>query len=447
MPPSRRNISLLLLILLLDLIGFSLIFPLVPDLLEFYLNGAKGHALDQWLLPITDFFRSLLPQERQSEPELIILMGGVLASIYSFLQFLCSPLWGKLSDSIGRRPVLLLTSSGLAISYLLWAISQSFTLFLLSRVFGGIMSGNIGVASAAMADQSSRSGRTGAMGLVGAAFGVGFIVGPVVGGSLAGIRMDSWMPDSSLLHPFTACAIGSFILSGISALLNLLFLEETLSPAIKSDSRPGNPFRSIWEGLHIGGLRRVLIVNFFYILLFSGFEFSVTFFYKLDFGFTPFQIGMVFLYLGLIIALGQGGLVRVLSKKITEKKLALSGLLLLPPALVALSNSAPVVWISLLCLLPISLGSALLQPALSGLASLLSPVDRQGFSLGVFRSAGALARALGPLAGAYLYWTLGIQVAYAIFAALLLFTFLYALLLKDPRAQAMGEEETLKESI
>ena len=119
----------------------------------------------------------------------------------------------------------------------------------------------------------------------------------------------------------------------------------------------------------------------------------------------------------------------------------------LPPALVALSNSAPVVWISLLCLLPISLGSALLQPALSGLASLLSPVDRQGFSLGVFRSAGALARALGPLAGAYLYWTLGIQVAYAIFAALLLFTFLYALLLKDPRAQAMGEEETLKESI
>ena len=90
MPPSRRNISLLLLILLLDLIGFSLIFPLVPDLLEFYLKGAKGHALDQWLLPITDFFRSVLPEERQSEPELIILMGGVLASIYSFLQFLCS---------------------------------------------------------------------------------------------------------------------------------------------------------------------------------------------------------------------------------------------------------------------------------------------------------------------------------------------------------------------
>ena len=215
----------------------------------------------------------------------------------------------------------------------------------------------------------------------------------------------------------------------------MLFLEETLAPEVQTEKKPGNPFRSIWEGLHIGGLRRVLIVNFFYILLFSGFEFSVTFFYKLDFGFTPFQIGMVFLYLGLIIALGQGGLVRVLSKRVTEKKLALSGLLLLPPALIALSNSAPVVWLSLLCLLPISLGSALLQPALSGLASLLSPAERQGFSLGVFRSAGSLARAIGPLAGAYLYWVLGIQVAYGVFAALLIVTFLYALLLLDPRSE------------
>ncbi|MCB1169327.1 MAG: MFS transporter [Leptospiraceae bacterium] len=434
MASSRRNISLLLLILLLDLIGFSLIFPLVPDLLEYYLNGASVHSLDKWLIPLTGFFRDLLPPERQSEPELIILLGGVLASIYSFLQFLCSPLWGKLSDSIGRRPVLLITSAGLALSYLLWAVSQSFTLFLISRVLGGVMSGNIGVASAAMADQSTREGRTGAMGLVGAAFGVGFIIGPVVGGSLASIRMDSWVPDSALLHPFTACAIGSFVLSGLSALLNLTMLQETLADDVRREERSGNPFGSIWAGLHISGLRRVLIVNFFYILLFSGFEFSVTFFYKLDFGFTPFQIGMVFLYLGLIIALGQGGLVRVLSKRVTEKKLALAGLMLLPPALIGLSHSAPVVWLSLLFLLPISLGSALLQPALSSLASLLSPVDRQGFSLGVFRSAGALARAIGPLAGAYLYWILGIEVAYAIFAVLLLLTLFYSFFLQDPRA-------------
>lgn len=301
------------------------------------------------------------------------------------------------------------------------------------------MSGNIGVASAAMADQSSREGRTGAMGLVGAAFGVGFIIGPVVGGSLASIRMDSWSPDSALLHPFTACALGSFILSGLSALLNLTMLQETLADDVRREERSGNPFRSIWAGLHVSGLRRVLIVNFFYILLFSGFEFSVTFFYKLDFGFTPFQIGMVFLYLGLIIALGQGGLVRVLSKKVTEKKLAMAGLVLLPPALIGLSHSAPVVWLSLLFLLPISLGSALLQPALSSLASLLSPADRQGFSLGVFRSAGAMARAIGPLAGAYLYWILGIEVAYAIFAVLLLLTLIYSFFLQDPRAPGGSE--------
>ncbi|MCB1164869.1 MAG: MFS transporter [Leptospiraceae bacterium] len=432
---SRRNIVLLLLILLLDLIGFSLIFPLVPDLLEFYLKGAPAHSLDSWLIPLTDFFRQLLPAERQSQPELIILLGGILASVYSFLQFLLSPVWGRISDSLGRRPVLLITSTGLAFSYILWAISQSFTLFILSRVVGGIMSGNIGVASAAMADQSSRSGRTSAMGLVGAAFGVGFIIGPVVGGSLASVRLDLWAPDAAHFHPFTACAIGSFILSISSALLNLFFLEETLPKGAVAEKRKANPFKSILQGLQVQGLRRVLIVNFFYILLFSGFEFSVTFFYKLDFGFTPFQIGMVFLYLGLIIAIGQGGLVRYLSKKITEKRMALIGLILLPPALVALSNSAPLVWLSLLCLFPVSLGSALLQPALSGLASLLSPVDRQGFSLGVFRSAGALARAIGPLAGAYLYWVLGIKVAYGIFAALLLLTLIYATTLADPRAK------------
>ncbi len=428
-----RNRSLLLVILLLDLIGFSLIFPLVPELLERFLKDSGSNPLDSWFFFLQNAVILALPAAKRTHPDLIVLLGGILGSIYSILQFFFSPFWGRLSDRIGRRPVLILTSIGLALSYFLWFATSSFTMFVAARVFGGIMAGNLGVASAAMADMSTPENRTREMGMLGAAFGLGFILGPALGGATSTWQIQKIFPALSFLNHYSGCALTAFLLSALSALFNLSFFSETL-PERKSSSHAWveNPFR--WTGkLAFPGFKTILIVYFLYIMFFSSFEFTLTFFYKLEFGMKPMAIAMIFVYIGVLIALGQGGIVRMLSGKIFEKTMAVIGLALLPLPLIALAYTAPYVSLTLLCLAPIALGSALVQPALSGLASLAAPAESQGLAMGVFRSSGSLARALGPIFGAYLYWFSGVKIAYWILGGLLIVTVLVSLRLADVR--------------
>ena len=432
---SRSNKLLLLQILLLDLIGFSLIFPLVPDLLEFYLTNASKHPLDAWLIGLKDILYMLLPEDRKSQNDLIIILGGVLASLYSFLQFLISPTWGRLSDRIGRRPVLIYTSLGLSISYLIWAFFPSFTAFVISRILGGIFAGNLGVATASMADMTEAKDRTKSMGLLGAAFGIGFIIGPVVGGISSLWKLNEIFPEAAFLHPFTGCALISFFLALASALRNFTSFQETLTEKSRAEDRwIRNPF-SILKDLNSSGFFYLILINFFYILLFSGFEFSLTFFYKLDFQLNPFEIGFIFLYLGFLIAIGQGGIVRVLTPKIHEKKMAQIGIILIPLPLVLLGYSSPFVAISIALLFPVAIGSALAMPSLTGLASILSPVNRQGAAMGVFRSSGSLARAVGPLTGGYLYWIFGIEITYWILSLSIAFVFLLTFKIKNGKKE------------
>ncbi|MDH5657455.1 MAG: MFS transporter, partial [Spirochaetia bacterium] len=382
---SKTNKVLLIQILLLDLIGFSLIFPLVPDLLEYYLNQAETHSIDGWFTGLKDFLYVLLPTDRRNEEDLIIILGGILASLYSFLQFLLSPTWGRLSDRIGRRPVLIFTSIGLSLSYLIWAFSSSFTAFVLSRILGGIFAGNLGVATASMADMTEAKDRTKSMGLLGAAFGIGFIIGPVIGGISSLWKLNEIYPEMAAFHPFTACALISFFLAVASALRNYTSFQETISEQSKAEDRwIRNPF-SILKDLNSKGFYYLVIINLLYILLFSGFEFSLTFFYKLDFKLDPFEIGFIFLYLGFLIALGQGGLVRYLTPRLHEKKMAQIGLAMIPVPLVFLGYSSPLVSLSILMLFPVAIGSALVMPSLTGLGSILAPEKQQGLAMGVFR--------------------------------------------------------------
>jgi MFS family permease len=429
----RLNKFLLIQILLLDLIGFSLIFPLVPDLLEYYLTGAKSKPIDSWLIPLKETIVSLLPESRRSDTNTIVLLGGILSSIYSLLQFIFSPYWGRLSDRIGRRKVLILTSFGLSFSYLIWAFTSDFTTFLISRVIGGIMAGNLGVATAAMADMSDRENRTKSMGLIGAAFGAGFVVGPVIGGISSKLNIMEYFPEAGFLNPFSFCALLSFLLSFASAMRNMLSFRETL--AVSHDIRHtwiGNPVRALIS-VHSRGFYYLVAINFLYLTVFSGFEFTLTFFYKLDFRLDPYRIGFVFLYLGVIIASGQGMLIRFMTPKYGEKKIILAGLLIIPGPLALLAYSAPNISLSLLYLLPVAAGAALIMPSLTGLASLLSPADRQGLALGVFRSSGALARAVGPLIGAYLYWIFGVRISYVILAAVFVLILILAMRLQEIR--------------
>ena len=429
----KSNKILLIQILLLDLIGFSLIFPLVPDLLEFYLENARNHSIDSWLIPLKDLLHLILPEDRNTETDLIIILGGIIASLYSFLQFLFSPYWGRLSDKLGRRPVLIITSLGLSLSYLLWAFSTTFTGFVISRILGGFFAGNLGVATASMADMTEPKDRTKSMGLLGAAFGVGFIIGPMIGGISSLWKLDEMLPEFVFLHPFSGCAIISFFLSILSAVRNVTSFKETITQkSISEDRWIRNPF-SVLKDVRNEGFLYLVLVNFFYILIFSGFEFSLTFYYKLDFHLDPFQIGFIFLYLGFLIALGQGGLVRYLTPILHEKKLAITGLALLPVPLIILGYSAPSVTLSLFMLLPIALGSAMTMPSLTGFASILSPEDKQGLSMGIFRSSGSLARAVGPLSGGYLYWIFGVESAYWILAAATGLVLLLALKIKNKK--------------
>ena len=177
---SKRPLSLgvIFLTLYIDLIGFSIVFPLGPDLLRFYLDTDGNHGVLGALLGQINSFAAALGNTSHL-PE--VLFGGIISSVFSVLQFVFAPFWGGLSDRVGRRPVLLYTVAGTALSYLIWALSGSFWLFLVARILGGLFGGNLSVATAAVADVTSRAERSKAMGLVGAAFGLGLVTGPLVG--------------------------------------------------------------------------------------------------------------------------------------------------------------------------------------------------------------------------------------------------------------------------
>lgn len=412
----KKNKILLIQSLLLDLIGFSLIFPVVPHLLDFYVKQAEGSPMDGWLLHFAAGLRNLLPSGQSNPDQMIVLLGGILASVYSFLQFAIAPSWGRLSDRIGRRPVLVLTSIGLAMSYAIWFVSSSFTLFLISRIIGGSMAGNLGVVSASMADMTDTQNRTKAMGLLGAAFGVGFILGPVIGGAASLLDLRQFFPDAEFLNPFSFCALISVIMSAGSAFLNWRFLKETRPEHVHKQDDPA----SLTAG-GLGGFPLVAAIAFLFTLLFAAFEFTITFFYKFQFGLDPGRMGLIFLYLGVLIVLGQGFLVRKLHARMREKAMAITGLLLIPVPLMLFGQATTVLW-TLAVLVPLSAGSAFVRPSLSGLASILAPAGHQGKAMGSFRSAESLGRAIGPLAGAYLYWTTGHAAAYAVIAALIFAT-------------------------
>ncbi len=409
----------LLLLLFLDLAGFTLIFPLVPALLEYYTGQAD------WIKKLYRDTSNLLLSEETPSELAVVFIGGILGSIYSLLQFIAAPIWGKLSDRWGRRPVLVLTSLGLALSYFLWYFSTDFLFFCISRLLGGLMAGNMGVASAAMADMTPPEKRTRAMGLIGATFGMGFIFGPVLGG----LAVHLPLPEKLYLHPFCGPALLAAILSLCSALFNLLLFRETLWQKIKKRGSSywiGNPLRSLRQSDN-SLFRQLIFVNFIYIFAFACYEFTFTFFYRFKFHLDPTEIGFLFLYLGIWLILGQGVLVRILSKYVGERRLLLSGLLLTAPSLLLLGFTPPYLLLSLLILVPISLGAALIQPSLTSLISLTALPARLGSALGAARSAGSLGRAVAPLVAAQLYWLWGARITYAAISFFMLLILLYLL--------------------
>jgi MFS family permease len=423
-PPSRQLWTIFLTIFL-DVVGFSIIFPLFPALLKHYLAtegdaGAFGALIEQLL----SFAGS------ESEFRLAVLFGGVLGSLYSLLQFLLAPIWGSLSDRVGRRPVLLVTIAGMALSYALWGIGSSFALFVVSRLLGGIMGGNISVATAAVADATADRDRAKGMGLVGAAFGLGFILGPALGGLLSLVPLDAsfgrWIGN-----PFSAVAFGACLLSVLNWIVVWRRFRDVRGEAKAHEtSRSANLLRLLRPS-ELPGVNRSHAAWFVYLMAFSGMEFTLTFLAVDRFGFSPRANAEMFVFVGLVMVVVQGVVVRRLGPRVGERRLALVGLLTSVPGFVV-TGTAPHEGALYLGLFLIAVGGGLFSPALTALVSLYAPRERQGEVIGVFRSLGALARAIGPFGACLTYWHLGATSPYISGAALLLVPLAVVLGLPQP---------------
>uniref|UniRef100_A0A8D1CDJ7 Major facilitator superfamily domain containing 10 n=2 Tax=Sus scrofa TaxID=9823 RepID=A0A8D1CDJ7_PIG len=276
--PETRVITVVFLGLLLDLLAFTLLLPLLPGLLE---SHARAHdsLYDSWQRGVDWFAAAIgMPAEKRYNS---VLFGGLIGSVFSLLQFLSAPLTGAVSDRLGRRPVMLLSLAGLASSYAVWAASRSFAAFLASRVIGGISKGNVSLSTAIVADLGSPPARSRGMAVIGVAFSLGFTLGPMLGASLP-VEMAPWLA----------------LLFALSDLLFIFcFLPETLPPEKRAPSFTLG-FRGAADllsplallrfsavargpdpptGVRLGSLRRLGLVYFLYLFLFSGLEYTLSF--------------------------------------------------------------------------------------------------------------------------------------------------------------------------
>lgn len=409
---TTGTLKIVFLTLFLDLLGFSIIFPLFPALAKYYLTVDSQNI---FLRFIFDSIASFTTGSTELNGQTLVLFGGALGAIYSLLQFIAAPLWGGLSDRYGRKPILLVSIFGLFISYVLWFFSGSFTLLILARLIGGIMGGNISTATAVVADITSEKNRSKGMAIIGIAFALGFIFGPAIGGILSLYNLLDYYPDLATygVNPFSLPALVAAFLS----LFNLFYLQkkfkETLSVENRgkiSHIRSSNPFR-LFKPLPYPGLNLTNFSYFFFLASFSGMEFTLTFFAHEKLGMSSFDNGMMFIYIGFLIALVQGGYVRRKASMVGEKKMALQGLTFLIPGLliIAFASTKMTLYFGLFFL---AVGSAMAIPCLTALASLYAPSHEQGHAIGVFRSLGALARVVGPIFASLMYWKWGASSAY-----------------------------------
>lgn len=410
---KSSGLGAILLTVFIDLVGFSIIFPLFPEMLVHYV-GLEGP--DSLIGQLQQHLVAFAPAGGDREFYAVVLFGGVLGSVYSLLTFVAAPLWGSLSDRIGRRRVLLVTVTGTLLSYALWFFAGTFSLLLLARVLGGVMSGNLSVATAAVADVTEEKDRAKGLGMLGAAFGVGFIIGPTLGGVLSLVRLEDLVGLPGV-NPFSGAALGALLLSALNLVWIWRRFPETLSVKHRA-GRPVSPLR-LFAPTDVSGVNRTNLVYFIFITAFAGMEFTLTFLCRDRFDYSSLQNGLLFIFVGVIAAAVQGGVVRKLVPRIGEVKTARIGVVLTVPGLLAIgvAGSQAMLYVGLFL---ISVGSSLATPSLTALVSLYAPDDRQGELLGVFRSLGSLGRGVAPLIAAGLYWKFGSGSPYTVSALVLL---------------------------
>lgn len=356
------GLGIVFLTIFLDLIGFGIVLPLLPDF------ARHPHNASEWQV-------------------------GLLMATYSLMQFFFSPVWGRLSDRIGRRPVLLISISGSAASYLLFAFAPSLTMLFVSRAFAGIMAANIATAQAYVADVTRPEDRAKGMGLVGAAFGLGFVIGPAIGGVVSGTA-----------NPQVAVGLTAAGFSLFDLILASFLLKESLAPENRNQAvaAEGTRLQRMMNALSHPTIGPPIVVFFISTVAWSQLEPTLTLLARNFFGMSRPQIGYTFAYLGLLVALIQGGYAGRAAKKVGEPRMILVGTILLAVALalVPFARGTGMLY-GVLSLL--ALGQALNTPALQSMISRSTAAAEQGSVLGVSQGFSSLARVIGPATGGYLF--------------------------------------------
>ncbi len=418
-PKAKSSIKIVFLTLFLDLIGFSIIFPLFPQLAKHYLETDANNYFLQLIFGSIASFTAV----GGADVAAIVLFGGALGALYSLLQFVAAPLWGSVSDRIGRKPVLMLSVGFLAVSYGMWFFAGSFTLLILARFIGGIMGGNISTATAVVADVTDAKNRSKGMAFVGIAFALGFIFGPALGGITAQWDLTQTWPELARygVNPFSVPAAIACLLSLYNFFSLWRRFDETLPPEKRGQGvhqRTLNPFK-LFAPLPYAGVNLTNFGHFLFLAAFSGMEFTLTFLAFERLGFSPMDNAYMFIFIGFVLAMVQGGVVRRRAAVVGEKRMAVMGLISVLPGLVII-GLAQSTWAIYAGLFFLAVGSAMVIPCLTSLISLYTPAHEQGRSVGIFRSLGALARVIGPSAAALIYWRYGSAVPYFWGAAFLL---------------------------
>lgn len=423
-PAKPLSLGVIFLTLYIDLIGFSIFFPLGPAMLEWYVKQESKSGL---LSTLIVHLEKLAHAAHASSLATGALFAGALGSIYALMQFVFSPIWGARSDRVGRRPVLLLTTTGNALSYLLLFFSGNFLLFFAGRLLAGIMGGNLAVAIAAVSDVTSRENRAKGMGIVGAAFGLGFLTGPGLGALTGGINLlDRWPGLAQLgVHPFSVPAAIAFGL----CLLNLVWISARFRETLPADARGAglslrerNPLHSLFQQPD-AAIRRANVVGFVVTFGFSFFETVISFFTADALHYSPRDLGLIFVNIGVVSIITQGVLARRYVPKLGEKPSAVGGMALIALSFAGLgyaigvAHSAPLMYLMLTLS---TLGSGFANVALSSLVSLYASPEEQGKVLGIYRSLGFLARALSPVVAGWLFFNSGGTFTFIVASAILL---------------------------
>jgi DHA1 family tetracycline resistance protein-like MFS transporter len=362
---NNKKLLTLFLIVFIDLLGFGVILPLLPFYAESF--GAS--------------------------PTLI----GLLVASYAAAQLIGAPVLGRISDRVGRKPVLLISLAGTFIGFLMLGFANSLVMLFASRIIDGFTGGNISVAQAYITDITDESNRAKGLGLLGAAFGLGFIIGPALGGTLS-------------VYGYALPAFVAAGLSLVSILGVLLFLPESLTAearnAFADRDRPKFSLQNLWQAINRPRVGPILNVRFFYGLAFATFQTIFPLYAQVKLGLDARSTGFVLAYVGILVVFFQGFLVGWLAARFNEYRLIFLATLIMTVTLFAWAV-APNTLAILIILAPMAFAAGTLNTLLNSTLSKAVYPEEVGGTLGISASLESLTRVISPSAGGFLLGSLG----------------------------------------